>query len=98
MNSTSVCSARRARPRARIALFAGWLAALFVLPALAADNPVPRPAGLERDVQFWICVYTEINTNSGFLHDDRNLGVVYETIKFAPSSQPRERENLVEQA
>ncbi len=34
---------------------------------------MPRPAGLERDVQFWIRIYTEVTTNGGFLHDDRNL-------------------------
>jgi membrane-bound lytic murein transglycosylase D len=68
------------------------------LTAHAAESLVPRPPGLERDVQFWIRVYTEVNTNSGFLHDDRNLGVIYETIKFAPNAPPRERENLVQQA
>src|SRR5215470_4537886 len=73
--------------------------ALFTpLAARAADSPVPRPPGLERDVQFWVRVYSEVNTNSGFLHDDRNLSVVYETIKFGPNAPPRERENLVEQA
>src|SRR5262245_2606237 len=68
------------------------------LGARAADSQVPRPPGLERDVQFWIRVYSEVNTNSGFLHDDRNLSVVYETIKFGANAPPRERENLVEQA
>ncbi|HEY1282972.1 MAG TPA: LysM peptidoglycan-binding domain-containing protein [Steroidobacteraceae bacterium] len=68
------------------------------LAARAADSPVPRPPGLERDVQFWIRVYTEVNTNSGFLHDDRNLSVIYETIKFGANASQRERENLVEQA
>ena len=26
-----------------------------------------------QDVNFWIRVYTEVNTNEGFLHDERNL-------------------------
>jgi len=68
------------------------------LVARAADSAVPRPPGLDRDVQFWIRVYTEVNTNSGFLHDDRNLSVVYETMKFGANTPPRERQNLVEQA
>ena len=37
-------------------------------------------------------MYTEVNTNSGFLHDDRNLAVVYETMKFGPEHPPRERQ------
>ena len=35
----------------------------------AAEDPVPRPPQLERDVQFWVRVYTQVDTNSGFLHD-----------------------------
>ena len=58
-------------------------------PLLAADDPMPRPPELERDVQFWIRVYTQIDTNSGFLHDQYNLGVVYDTLHFAPDSAAR---------
>ena len=47
---------------------------------------MPRPPELERDVQFWIRVYTEIDTNAGFLHDQYNLGVVYETLHFGPNT------------
>ena len=53
----------------------GWLLALAALPLFAAETAVPRPPGLERDVQFWVRVYTEVTTNGGFLHDDRNLAV-----------------------
>jgi membrane-bound lytic murein transglycosylase D len=98
MNSTSVSRAGLARSRT---LAMGFFASLLLgaaLPALAADNPVPRPPGLERDVQFWVRVYTEVNTNSGFIHDDRNLGVVYETLKFSASTGPRERQKLVDEA
>src|SRR6266403_3439271 len=77
------------------AVLSAWLA---FAPALAQDNPMPRPAPLERDVQFWIRVYTQIDTNAGFLHDQYNLAVVYDTLHFAPSTSPRERERLVEQA
>jgi len=64
----------------------------------AAEDPTPRPPQLEREVQFWIRVYTQIDTNAGFLHDQSNLGVVYETLRFAPDSPPSERQRLVEQA
>jgi membrane-bound lytic murein transglycosylase D len=59
---------------------------------------VPRPPGLERDVQFWVRVYTEVDTNSGFLHDEHDLAVVYETLHFAPNTPPHEREKTVESA
>jgi membrane-bound lytic murein transglycosylase D len=75
----------------------GWLTATC---ALAADTEsvMPRPPELERDVQFWVRVYTEVDTNGGFLHDQYNLAVVYETLHFAPNASSREREHIVEQA
>src|ERR1044071_3487267 len=76
---------------------AGWLLVRAAAPLFAAETPVPRPPGLERDVQFWIRVYTEVTTNGGFLHDDRNLGVVYEKIEFASGASPRERQKLVDE-
>jgi peptidoglycan lytic transglycosylase D len=66
--------------------------------AWAAEDPTPRPPQLERDVQFWIHVYTQVDTNSGFLHDQYNLAVVYDTLHFAPNASPAERERLVEEA
>ena len=78
--------------------FAALSAWLAFAPALAQDNPVPRPPQLERDVQFWIRVYTQIDTNSGFLHDQYDLAVVYETIRFAADATPSERAHQVDQA
>src|SRR5688572_26797240 len=96
MNSTSVSGA--VRTRALVTLVAGCLLALLTMSARAADNPVPKPPGLARDVAFWVRVYTEVNTNAGFLHDDRNLGVVYETMKFAPNTPPKERQKAIDEA
>src|ERR1700682_3404106 len=78
--------------------FAALSAWLAFAPALAQDNPMPRPPQLERDVQFWIRVYTQIDTNAGLLHDQYNLGVVYDTLHFAPNTTPAERERQVDQA
>jgi membrane-bound lytic murein transglycosylase D len=70
----------------------------FALPANAGDDLMPRPPELEPAVQFWIRVYSQIDTNSGFLHDDENLAVVYETLHFSPSSAAHERQRAVEEA
>jgi membrane-bound lytic murein transglycosylase D len=59
------------------------------------DKLFPQPPALDRDVNFWIRVYTEIGTNAGFLHDQYNLGVVYETLQFGPDTSARQRERLV---
>ena len=47
------------------------------------SRDIPRPAALQRDVDFWIRVYSEITTLQGFLHDERHLGVVYQTLDLA---------------
>src|SRR5690348_7688373 len=62
------------------------------------DTVMPRPKALERDVQFWVRVYTQVDTNGGFLHDQYNLSVIYETLHFSPNASSRERERIVDQA
>jgi membrane-bound lytic murein transglycosylase D len=62
------------------------------------DKLFPQPPALDRDVNFWIRVYTEIGTNAGFMHDQYNLGVVYETLQFGPDTTSRQREHMVEAA
>ena len=81
-----------------LVLWALLLGVLVPEPGRAAEDPVPRPPQLERDVQFWIRVYTQIHTNAGFLHDQYNLGVVYDTLHFAPNTSPAERQWVVDQA
>ena len=44
------------------------------------DELFPRPAGLLPAVQFWTKVYTEVDTDSGFLHDSQNLSVIYASL------------------
>ena len=81
--------------RARAVLLA-WVCALCAAPALASEGAMPEPAALEPDVRFWIRVYTQIDTNAGFLHDQYNLAVVYETLHFAPDASQSAREQEVD--
>jgi membrane-bound lytic murein transglycosylase D len=75
------------------------LAMAFSLMAacLARADSIPRPAGIQEDVNFWIRVYTEVTTNEGFLHDERNLSVVYDTLKFGANISSRERQRQVDE-
>src|SRR5437764_991596 len=103
MNSTGAPdglhgSVRRPTAAARggFTLLAACLAAcLVVTPAPAEESPVSRPPQLERDVEFWIRVYTQIDTDAGFLHDQYNLAVVYDTLHFEPTARAGERERVV---
>jgi membrane-bound lytic murein transglycosylase D len=93
MNSTGV-----GRPLAILVRLLALGALLVCAQGQAAEDPMPRPPQLERDVQFWIRVYTQVDTNSGFLHDQYNLSVVYDTLHFAPNTSPTERERAVDEA
>jgi membrane-bound lytic murein transglycosylase D len=66
--------------------------------APAADQALPYPPQLQRDVDFWVHVYTQIDTNSGYLHDQYNLAVVYDTLHFGPDSSQRSRQYTVNRA
>ncbi len=68
------------------------------LPGIAATPAIPRPLELQPDVDFWIRVYSGISTDAGFIHDQRDLRVVYETLQFAPGIAPRQRQALVDEA
>jgi membrane-bound lytic murein transglycosylase D len=76
------------------------LAPLLHGAAAGADTPDPfvHPAELEQDVRFWIRVYTEVTTDQGLLHDDWNLGLVYEVLRFDPAASPAQRERRVAEA
>jgi len=51
----------------------------------------PRPAELERDVQFWLNVYTQISTQQGYIHDANNLAVVYQKVDLDQSRKANRR-------
>ena len=76
------------------------LLVLIALPGAAslswADTETfPQPAELDRDVNFWLRVFSAVSTDEGLLHDNRNLGVVYETMPMPASTGRRERNRRV---
>ena len=72
--------------------------ALFLVAANLsfANNEAlfPKPKALERDVNFWISIFTEYSTREGVLHDNRNLAVVYEKIDLPANASRRTRNRL----
>jgi membrane-bound lytic murein transglycosylase D len=71
---------------------------LGALTAHAEENLFPRPAALEPQVKFWTRVYTEVDTHSGFIHDDLRMDIVYQTIKVPSDLSSRERRRRVERS
>jgi membrane-bound lytic murein transglycosylase D len=84
----------------KIAAFCALLAPLLAGRSVHADEPDPftHPPELEPDVRFWIRVYTEVTTDGGLIHDDWNLKLVYEVLRFDPDASPAQRERRVTQA
>jgi membrane-bound lytic murein transglycosylase D len=76
------------------------VAILITAPVFAAgdDTVFPRPSELEPAIRFWTRVYTEVDTNGGFIHDDRNLDVVYQVIHFPPDLSEGARRQRIEEA
>ncbi len=78
-----------------------WLIAVAVGAAGnvgAQTSDLPRPVELEPDVQFWVRVYTEIDTRSGFIHDSQHLGAVYRIIRFRDDISRRARTRQLNEA
>ena len=66
--------------------------------AASAQELFPRPPEISSAVAFWTRVYTEVDTNGGFLHDSRNLAVVYEALEFGENSTSRQRSRIRDRA
>ena len=75
-----------------------WIlvALAFAALPLQAQSPdlFPKPPQLQSAVDFWVRVYTEVNTQSGFLHDSRNLSVIYERLQLNRNEIERVRSNI----
>ncbi len=70
-----------------------WFALLLLLQTVVhADETFPLPAELQRDVDFWVAIFTRYSTQEGVLHDNRNLAVVYEVVPMSSSLSRRERD------
>ncbi len=74
-----------------IALFSATL-------AQAGQTLFPRPQSLQPAIAFWTQVYTEVDSDSGFVHDSRNLAVIYETLTFKPADSNRQQQRRIEAA
>jgi membrane-bound lytic murein transglycosylase D len=83
--------------RACISFFLAVLACLAAFaPAQAAEDSFQIPRELQKDVDFWIRVYTEVTTSEGFLHDQYDLGIVYRTLRFERDVDSKTRRDAVD--
>ena len=67
----------------------------FAAAPVVADETFPFPEELQPDVDFWVSIFTRYDTDEGVLHDNRNLGVVYERLDMPANLGRRERNRRV---
>jgi membrane-bound lytic murein transglycosylase D len=65
-------------------------------PVRAAEPRITTPPELQKEVDFWIRVYSEITTSQGFLHDANDLSIVYRTLRFDSDVTPSQRRDAVD--
>ena len=73
------------RVLAPIPLLLGLALALAAGPARAAET-FAMPPNVAVRVDFWTRVYTEVGTHGGLVHDNQDLGVVYEVVRAPEGS------------
>jgi membrane-bound lytic murein transglycosylase D len=77
----------------RLMFLASCLTVALPLQA-QSDDLFPRPAELEPAISFWVRVYTEVDTQSGFLHDSQNLSVIYTSLPLNRAEIESNRERI----
>ncbi|MEM9056052.1 MAG: LysM peptidoglycan-binding domain-containing protein [Pseudomonadota bacterium] len=68
-----------------------------VTPA-ADDTLWPRPAELEKDIEFWRHVYTQVASDAGLIHDSRQLERVYATVRLPANRWSRAADREIDAA
>jgi len=81
-------------PKCRILL--AMAALVCVAFEAGAEEWFPRPPEIEPDVNFWVSIFTEYDSDQGVLHDNRNLAVVYERIDIPAKAPRKERRRRVD--
>ena len=73
-------------------LAAALVLCIFGSASAQTEDLFPRPEALERDVNFWVSIFTQYSTNEGVLHDNRNLAIVYEKVPLPENASRRTRQ------
>lgn len=56
------------------------------------------PKGMEKQVQFWVDIYSKYTTQQGVIHDSENVDVIYEVVDLSGLKTDRERQRKIDAA
>lgn len=67
-----------------------------VAQAGTGETSFPRPPKIKAAIDFWTRVYSEIDSNSGFVHDSKELNVVYEVFPLPTYASPKRQHRIIQ--
>ncbi|MGZ3770727.1 MAG: lytic transglycosylase domain-containing protein [Bdellovibrio sp.] len=56
------------------------------------------PPGMEKQVQFWLDIYTKYTSEQGIIHDSENIDKIYEVVDLKGLKTDREKQNKIDEA
>lgn len=62
-----------------------------------SDQAFAVPKGMEKQVQFWVDIYTKYSTNQGVIHDAENVERVYEVVDLTGLKSEREKQKRIDE-
>jgi len=62
----------------------------------ASEILFPRPPEIKQAVGFWTRVYSEVDSNSGYIHDSQSLGIVYEVYPLPTYASPKRQHRIIQ--
>lgn len=63
-----------------------------------ANNHFPKPGIIKDQVEFWKKIYTQIDTNGGYIHDTNEPKRIYKTIHFPKNMSKRKKKKMARNA
>ncbi|MEN0059228.1 MAG: lytic transglycosylase domain-containing protein [Bdellovibrio sp.] len=76
-----------------------WRAPSFADQASAlgySETSFAVPAGMEKQVQFWVDVYTQYTTDQGIIHDSEDVEKIYEVVDLKDIRSDRVRQKKID--
>lgn len=99
-NSTAVCTRASAghkyHIRRRLIIAVSAILSSLAFMEVAAQEAFKRPAHIQQAVDFWSRVYSEIDTQTGFIHDRRDPQLVYEVYPLDAGDTPRRQQRDID--
>ncbi|HEY1078664.1 MAG TPA: lytic murein transglycosylase, partial [Bdellovibrio sp.] len=62
-----------------------------------SENAFAIPKGMEKQVQFWVDIYTKYSSNQGVIHDAENVENVYEVVDLTGLTTERAKQKKIDQ-